>query len=270
MYDYFFRGKAELFDEEKEEVINEHSGLEVEYSSNRPLSIDNDIDAELASGVLKNAYIEKLFNDGVISELSDKYEITLTSYGIDSRPFRMFKYLFHGSVGISNRENGNDVRDYEDVTVQYESRRRLNVNDGPDLALAVMFVKDAYVNKLLAENMGSLLNEHTFVDVLSCGLTEIEDPKPPVLQTTNRGFSYIEFEDVYGLACSLQKSSSGNEDCIWLGISKPEVKHLVPGLGWKTFHIPEHALISSRMHLNQEQVKMLMPYLQRFVETGDL
>lgn len=62
---------------------------------------------------------------------------------------------------------------------------------------------------------------------------------------TERGFSISEFKDSYGEDCSLQKSSSV-EDKIWLGVN------------------------GARMHLNREQVKNLLPYLKRFVKTGDL
>lgn len=71
---------------------------------------------------------------------------------------------------------------------------------------------------------------------------------------TQRGFSYIRFEDEYGHTCSLQKSSRATEDCIWLG--REDAKDAIGA--------------SARMHLTQEQVAMLLPYLTRFVETGEL
>lgn len=68
---------------------------------------------------------------------------------------------------------------------------------------------------------------------------------------TNRGFSLVEFEDSYGVKCTLQKSSLATADAIWLGVhdAKP---------------------IGSRMHLTRNQVKKLLPILQRFVETGEI
>jgi hypothetical protein len=66
------------------------------------------------------------------------------------------------------------------------------------------------------------------------------------IEKTERGFDIIEFLDRYGNGCSLQKSSLATEDCIWLGVNE------------------------SRMHLTQGQVKALLPYLQRFVDTGEL
>lgn len=38
--------------------------------------------------------------------------------------------------------------------------------------------------------------------------------------------------------------------------------------GWMPFPIPDDVLLSTRMHLNREQVAELLPYLTRFVETG--
>lgn len=88
--------------------------------------------------------------------------------------------------------------------------------------------------------------------------------------TTNRGFDLIEFTDDYGYKCSLQKSSSAEADKIWLGVIEPGIKYLVKGLGWQDFKLPEGVETFSRMHLTQDQVRDLLPYLQRFVETGEL
>lgn len=63
------------------------------------------------------------------------------------------------------------------------------------------------------------------------------------MKQTNRGFSIISFKDCYNQECSLQESSSAEESRIWLGVHE------------------------NRMHLNQEQVKELLPFLQRFVKT---
>ena len=63
---------------------------------------------------------------------------------------------------------------------------------------------------------------------------------------TERGFSILFFWDTNNLECSLQSSSTATEECIWLGFNK------------------------NRMHLNQKQVKKLLPYLKNFVETGEI
>ena len=98
---------------------------------------------------------------------------------------------------------------------------------------------------------------------------------------TNRGFGLIEFEDFYGKKCSLQKSSIATEDCIWLGINDAEPIILASqaaklGIstkettGWINYPIPEEVSLHTRMHLSREQVAELLPYLQMFVEIGDI
>ena len=76
---------------------------------------------------------------------------------------------------------------------------------------------------------------------------------------TSRGFALITFKDMYEQPCSLQKSSIATEDCIWLGVHDQidlNTKEVVgPGV---------------RMHLTQDQVKELLPLLQKFVDTGDI
>ena len=108
---------------------------------------------------------------------------------------------------------------------------------------------------------------------------------------TGRGFALIEFTDAYGYRCSLQQSSAiGDDDdamdnpgssFVWLGVDdgKPQVMKsqakalgltLPPGevSGWMPYPIPEEVQISTRMHLNREQVAGLVERLQRWLETG--
>ena len=99
---------------------------------------------------------------------------------------------------------------------------------------------------------------------------------------TNRGFDLIEFHDRYDLPCSIQKSSLATEDAIWFGVTEVEPKIMAQDaiklgfptngvtVGWVGFHVPEEVLMSSRMHLTQDQVKALLPILQRFAATGEL
>jgi hypothetical protein len=95
-------------------------------------------------------------------------------------------------------------------------------------------------------------------------------------RNTERGFAIVEFADRNGNACSLQKSSIATEECVWLGCDKIGLKHFIPGTGWQdvdTTGNPPHGdlyIANNRMHLNQEQVKALLPYLQHFAETGEL
>ena len=65
------------------------------------------------------------------------------------------------------------------------------------------------------------------------------------------------------------------QDAIWFGIDDPEPQILASkiiegGTGWAKYPLPEDVHISARMHLSREQVKTLLPILQKFVETGDL
>lgn len=77
-------------------------------------------------------------------------------------------------------------------------------------------------------------------------------------ESTSRGFSRVEFDDLYGARCSLQKSSLASQDAIWLGTNDAK-RHHVTG-----------EIIGTRMHLTQEDVVWLLPILQHFAETGDL
>lgn len=98
---------------------------------------------------------------------------------------------------------------------------------------------------------------------------------------TQRGFSLIEFKDRYGSKCSIQKSSLAEEDAIWFGIDDPDPKIMAcnaikEGIytnqttGWIPYPIPEDVLIHTRMHLSQDDVKKLLPILQKFVKTGEI
>lgn len=68
------------------------------------------------------------------------------------------------------------------------------------------------------------------------------------------GLSKITFEDDYKQQCSLQKGNATLENKIWLGVEKD--------INGKA--------VNARMHLTQEQVKNILPYLEKFAETGEL
>lgn len=63
---------------------------------------------------------------------------------------------------------------------------------------------------------------------------------------TERRFDLIRFTDRCGQKCKLQKSSNTTEDSIWLGV------------------------LEDAMHLTRQQVKELLPFLQNFVDRGEL
>jgi len=112
--------------------------------------------------------------------------------------------------------------------------------------------------------------------------------------TTGRGFELVEFRDAYSEKCSIQESSAcpcENEDgtvddplgWIWLGIddAKPQIlktvarkmgMELPPGevSGWMPYPIPDDVLLTTRMHLNETQVRGLIARLTLWLETGSL
>lgn len=99
----------------------------------------------------------------------------------------------------------------------------------------------------------------------------------PTMSKTSRGFDRMEFSDRNGVSCSLQKSSLASEDCIWIGANEIGLKRFAPGAGgWTDVPLEQDApygvvhIANTRMHLSREQVADLLPYLQRFVDTGEL
>lgn len=76
-------------------------------------------------------------------------------------------------------------------------------------------------------------------------------------EKTIRGFTLIKFKDLYNQDCSLQKSSIATTDAVWLGVTN-------------TGELLGNKDVNNRMHLDQNQVKKLLPYLIKFAETGEL
>jgi len=95
------------------------------------------------------------------------------------------------------------------------------------------------------------------------------------IKRTQRGFSFIEKEDLYGAQYSVQESSLATDNAIWLGIdnANPRImaKEVDPDLtGWVKCPMPDGVLFNTRMHLNREMAKELIDILQVFVDTGEL
>ena len=101
------------------------------------------------------------------------------------------------------------------------------------------------------------------------------------IKNSARGFEYSEFTDRNGAKCSLQKSSLATEDAIWFGVDDAnplimakDAKKLgietTETVGWVPYPVPDEVLLTTRMHLSQEQVKELLPYLEHFAKTGEL
>jgi len=98
---------------------------------------------------------------------------------------------------------------------------------------------------------------------------------------TARGFTHASFKDRYGANCSIQESSLATEAAIWFGIddADPQIMcsdakrlglSLQDTVGWQPYPLPEEVLLTTRMHLTQDQVKALLPVLIHFAETGEL
>jgi len=97
---------------------------------------------------------------------------------------------------------------------------------------------------------------------------------------TGRGFQIAHFTDGAGKKCSMQISSAIHEETLlWLGFDEIGLVGFNPDYtGWH--EIPEKELAeklgfqdiltNTRMHLTQTQVKNLLPFLQKFAETGEL
>ena len=107
---------------------------------------------------------------------------------------------------------------------------------------------------------------------------------------TSRGFGKVLFQDYYESKCSMQVSSVGTNECVWLGIEEAEPKILATdairlGLikeedaphnpfgepcGWIDYPIPKEVLLSTRMHLTSAQAKQLGLQLLKFAFTGSV
>lgn len=94
-------------------------------------------------------------------------------------------------------------------------------------------------------------------------------------EVSNRGYSHITFTDTHGLVGTVTESSAvGRLPCIHFGVKDPKVKVMAStlnshGTGWVDI-TPEGASIDSTLHLNTDQIKLLIPILQNFVETGEV
>lgn len=87
---------------------------------------------------------------------------------------------------------------------------------------------------------------------------------------SGRGFSRIEFQDAHGDSGFFQISSLIGFEKILIGRQNVEVKKLIAGQGWQPYRLPNDVRVFANVYLDREQVEALLPYLQHFVETGDL
>jgi hypothetical protein len=119
-------------------------------------------------------------------------------------------------------------------------------------------------------------NERDFIHVIEHMKSKEERAKLMIKTTkTHRGFDLIQFKDYYDADCSIQKSSLADDVAIWFGIddANPIImasKTVEGGTGWVKYPIHEDVCLTTRMHLNIDQVKELIPILQKFVDTGEI
>lgn len=97
---------------------------------------------------------------------------------------------------------------------------------------------------------------------------------------TEKGFTYISFIDNSGNKCSISDDESGNE-LIHFGIDEPKPKILARSaekfgvktdktIGWIDYKLPIEVMVNTRMKLTVNQVRELLPILQRFAAKGEL
>jgi hypothetical protein len=102
------------------------------------------------------------------------------------------------------------------------------------------------------------------------------------VERTSRGFEVVNFKDHYGTKCSLQASSLAiyekpGTSAVWLGCDEanPKVLHgdaAALGVktdatcGWVGYLLSDKVNLTTRMHLNREQVEALIPMLQSWLK----
>ncbi|MCP4177224.1 MAG: hypothetical protein GY756_05610 [bacterium] len=108
---------------------------------------------------------------------------------------------------------------------------------------------------------------------------------------TQRGFKYLEFKDRNNEKCTLQCSSAIGEteeewnkpgsSFLWLGLesANPQIRVSdcekngiikTKNSGWQKYVIPDDVLLTTRMHLDKQNVKDLIEKMQHWLENGTL
>jgi hypothetical protein len=96
------------------------------------------------------------------------------------------------------------------------------------------------------------------------------------IEKTERNFDIVRFKDSNGELCSLQKSSTADVHKIWLGCNELKLRRFEAGIGWSDVILADihptgpYYVSNTRMHLTRGQAAELIPYLQHFVNTGEL
>ncbi len=102
------------------------------------------------------------------------------------------------------------------------------------------------------------------------------------INTTNRGFELVTFQDRNGVACSLQQSSAiafdepdaferPGSSLLWLGCNDADPKYFVPNGDppWRPVEMPKEYIANTRMHLDRKRVEMLIAHLRCWLDTGN-
>lgn len=106
------------------------------------------------------------------------------------------------------------------------------------------------------------------------------------VKRTQRGFEHIEFLDHYKKRCSVQQSSLAiyqqpGTSALWIGPNDASPMVMAvnaasvgvktdAAVGWVPYPIPECVSLSTRMHVNRQQVAALIKHLQAWLDTGSL
>lgn len=206
-------------------------------SKRMSLSQDNDsigikVDSEFG------ASIDPKHIDTDKNNLAGHFENVVMTKNMDSLSLEVYNVYGNFIPGEILKKHKTDEKI---ESFPYYKQFKPRVNRGATLTFD--FIGCAHLEKLKLKN--ELIGDDSNQQKLVGGYV---NPKDVVLKfdTTDRGIDITSFEDIYGLSCSLQESSLASQHCIWLGRD------------------------SNRMHLNQEIVKELLPYLQKFVDTGNL
>lgn len=84
---------------------------------------------------------------------------------------------------------------------------------------------------------------------------------------TKQGFELIKFLDFDKGKCSLQQSSIGDRNCIWLGMDITEAREFTSDKGWTDIDIHDD-YIFGRMLLDRNKVTALVNHLKQWLDTG--
>lgn len=89
-------------------------------------------------------------------------------------------------------------------------------------------------------------------------------------EKTQRGFTFLSFEDTKAEEITIQESSSATESCIWIGAKSLKLQKFSPEKGWYEISAGENVIGNEKMHINQDQAFELAKVLLDFYHNGHL